>query len=100
MINYRVDDLGGMIRRAQSRNGGAPKQPKSTLHISSQNFERSGNTLLPGGGKSIGVGTPDQNCTRSKTDCFDNVGAAAHSAIHQHLGLTVDGGYDFRESSQ
>jgi hypothetical protein len=78
----------------------APQKPKGSLNVPSQDLERSSNSRLPCRGKSIGIGSANQDCTRSQTDCFDDVTPAPDPPVHQDFGLTIYGGNNFRQCPQ
>src|SRR5579871_4608966 len=75
----------------------AAEQNECTIDIGSQDFDGALHSRLAGCGATIGIGTANQDGSRTQANRFHNLASAAHSSVHQHLRLAV---YDFDNLGQ
>src|SRR6478672_11271752 len=78
----------------------APKQPKGSNDIGSENLDGAGNARASGGAKCPRVGAADEHGSGAKADGLDDVGTAPDAAAHQDLDASVDGIEDLRQCAK
>src|SRR5579862_9649849 len=71
---------------------GTSQQSEITLQIGAENLECAGDAGFSSGGQSVSIGTSAEDGSGAEADGFQDVGAAADTAIEQDLGLSFDGG--------
>ena len=71
------------VRPIQSRHRRAAQQAKRSLNVASQHLDGACHAGLSGGGESVGISPTDKDCTRSQTERFNDVAAAADATVHQ-----------------
>src|SRR5258705_10607336 len=78
----------------------ATEKPQRSLQVDAQYFKRSCNPGGPRGGKTIRVGASNKDRTGSKADCFDNIGTATDTSVHEHFDFASNRVYDFGKDAQ
>src|SRR5204862_5744767 len=72
------------------------EQFESSNQISVQNFNGSGNTSVTRRAETISISAPDQHCSSSQAQRFDNIATSTNTAIQKHFDLTTYASHNFR----
>src|SRR5260370_27883262 len=87
-------------RTVQLGDGWAAQELEGPLQVGAQDLEHARDTRLTRGRESIRIGAAQEHRARAEADRLEDVTAAPHAAIHQHLHLTVHGGRDFGQGAE
>src|SRR5215472_4945087 len=78
------------IRGVQCSNRAAAEQRQRTVHVFTQNLDRSSHACFAGGRHPIGVRAADQHGLGPQAQGLYDIAASPHASIHQHFGLLAD----------
>src|SRR6266480_4359335 len=87
----------GDVGRVEGFEGGAAEEAEGAVDAFAEDLEGTGGAGFAGSAETVGISAADKNGAGTEAKGFDDVGAAADSAVEQDFGLASDGGDDFRK---
>ena len=88
------------VRTVQLSYRRAPEQPEGAFQVHPQYVDSAFNARFPGSGQAIGVRATAQHRASSHAERLHDVATATNTPVHKNFDATLNGLYDFRQSSQ
>src|SRR5438876_1599153 len=90
----------GDVGRIEGFEGRATEEAEGAVDAFAEDLEGTGGAGFAGSTETVGISAADEHGAGTEAKGFDDVRAAADSAVEQDFGLASDGGDDFRQNAK
>src|SRR5256885_894579 len=90
----------GDVGRIEGLEGGAAEEAEGAVDAFAEDLEGTGGAGFAGSAETVSVSAADEHGAGTEAKGFDDVRAAADSAVEQDFRLASDGGDDFRKHAK